>query len=107
DNGSCGEDGWKSWGLVCEVEKQEGRGDKGLQVGRENQPNKTRPVLVTEFPRHLNSMQRMDMEADVTIEEIKNVVWDCGTDKSPGPDGFSFDFYRRFWSVIQKDVVAS
>nr|GEX50643.1 hypothetical protein [Tanacetum cinerariifolium] len=34
--GSCGEDGWKSWGLVGEVEKQEGRGDKGLQVGWEN-----------------------------------------------------------------------
>nr|GEV49276.1 hypothetical protein [Tanacetum cinerariifolium] len=34
--GSCEEDGWKSWGLVGEVEKQEGRGDKGLQVGREN-----------------------------------------------------------------------
>nr|GEY94452.1 RNA-directed DNA polymerase, eukaryota [Tanacetum cinerariifolium] len=70
-------------------------------------PNKTRPVLVTEFPCQLNSMQHMDMEADVTIEDIKNAVWDCGTDKSPGPNGFSFDFYRRFWSVIQKDVVAA
>nr|GEY29716.1 hypothetical protein [Tanacetum cinerariifolium] len=29
--GSCGEDGWKSWGLVGEVEKQQERGDKGLQ----------------------------------------------------------------------------
>nr|GEW75636.1 cysteine-rich receptor-like protein kinase [Tanacetum cinerariifolium] len=47
------------------------------------------------------------IEADVTIEEIKNAVWDCGTDKSPGPDGFSFDLYRRFWSVIQKDAVAA
>nr|GFA73109.1 RNA-directed DNA polymerase, eukaryota [Tanacetum cinerariifolium] len=73
---------------------------------RFGRPNKTRPVLVTEFSRQLNSMQHMDMEADVTIEEIKNAVWDCGTDKSPGPNGFSFDFYRRFWSVIQKDVVA-
>nr|GFB60295.1 RNA-directed DNA polymerase, eukaryota, reverse transcriptase zinc-binding domain protein [Tanacetum cinerariifolium] len=69
--------------------------------------NKTRPVLVTEFPRQLNSMQRINMEADVIIEEIKNAVWDCGTDKSLGPDRFSFDFYRRFWSVIQKDVVAA
>nr|GEY61441.1 hypothetical protein [Tanacetum cinerariifolium] len=34
--GSYGEDGWKSWGLVGEVEKQEGREDKGLQVGQEN-----------------------------------------------------------------------
>nr|GEY05533.1 RNA-directed DNA polymerase, eukaryota, reverse transcriptase zinc-binding domain protein [Tanacetum cinerariifolium] len=50
---------------------------------------------------------RMDMEADVTIEEFKNAVWDCGTDKSPGPNEFSFDFYRRFWSVIQKNVVAA
>nr|GFD35288.1 hypothetical protein [Tanacetum cinerariifolium] len=30
-----GEDGWKSWGLVGEVEKQQERGDKGLQVWRE------------------------------------------------------------------------
>nr|GEZ18318.1 RNA-directed DNA polymerase, eukaryota, reverse transcriptase zinc-binding domain protein [Tanacetum cinerariifolium] len=74
---------------------------------RFGRPNKTRHVLVTEFPRQLNSVQRTDMEADVTIEEIKNVVWDCGTDKSPRPDGFSFKFYRRFWSVIQKDVVAA
>nr|GEY03949.1 RNA-directed DNA polymerase, eukaryota, reverse transcriptase zinc-binding domain protein [Tanacetum cinerariifolium] len=74
---------------------------------RFGRPNKTMHVLITEFPHQLNFMQRMDMEADVTIEEIKNAVWDCGTDKSPGPGGFSFDFYRRFWSVIQKDVVAA
>ena len=35
----------------------------------------------------------------------KKVVWDCGTDKSPGPDGFTFVFYRHFWSTIEKDVV--
>nr|GEV54020.1 RNA-directed DNA polymerase, eukaryota [Tanacetum cinerariifolium] len=44
------------------------------------------------------------MECDETNVEIKNAVWDCGTDKAPGPGGFSFGFYRRFWYHIEKDV---
>ncbi|GJS59451.1 RNA-directed DNA polymerase, eukaryota [Tanacetum coccineum] len=31
-------------------------------------------------------------------------VWDCGIDKSSGPDGFTLGFYRRFWSIIENDV---
>ncbi|GJX70795.1 RNA-directed DNA polymerase, eukaryota [Tanacetum coccineum] len=42
---------------------------------------------------------------NVTKEEIKRAVWDCGTDKSPGPDGFTFGFYRRYWDIMEKDVV--
>nr|GFB54266.1 RNA-directed DNA polymerase, eukaryota, reverse transcriptase zinc-binding domain protein [Tanacetum cinerariifolium] len=34
----------------------------------------------------------------------KKAVWDCDTEKSPGPDGFTFDFYRRFWKIIGSDV---
>nr|GFB50926.1 RNA-directed DNA polymerase, eukaryota, reverse transcriptase zinc-binding domain protein [Tanacetum cinerariifolium] len=37
--------------------------------------------------------------------EIKKAVWDCGIDKSPGPDGFTFSFYRRYWKLIENDVV--
>ncbi|GJV82638.1 hypothetical protein Tco_1522536, partial [Tanacetum coccineum] len=45
-----------------------------------------------------------DLEQDITKEEVKRAVWDCGVDKSPGPDGFSFYFYRHFWSMIEDDV---
>nr|GEY21681.1 RNA-directed DNA polymerase, eukaryota [Tanacetum cinerariifolium] len=38
--------------------------------------------------------QVQDLERTVTYEEVKKAVWDCGTNKSPGPDGFSFEFYR-------------
>nr|GEX70371.1 RNA-directed DNA polymerase, eukaryota, reverse transcriptase zinc-binding domain protein [Tanacetum cinerariifolium] len=41
---------------------------------------------------------------DVSKEELKRAVWDCGMDKSPGPDGFTFGFFRRFWSTIENDV---
>nr|GEY68329.1 RNA-directed DNA polymerase, eukaryota, reverse transcriptase zinc-binding domain protein [Tanacetum cinerariifolium] len=41
------------------------------------------------------------------VKEIKRAVWDCGVDKYPGPDGFTFGFIRRFWSLLEKDVVAA
>nr|GEZ59139.1 RNA-directed DNA polymerase, eukaryota [Tanacetum cinerariifolium] len=34
-----------------------------------------------------------DLERTVTYEEVKRAAWDYGTNKSPGPDGFSFEFY--------------
>nr|GEW50769.1 RNA-directed DNA polymerase, eukaryota [Tanacetum cinerariifolium] len=34
----------------------------------------------------------------------KKAVWDCDTEKSSGPDGFTFGFYRRFWKIIKSDV---
>nr|GEV99475.1 nucleotide-binding alpha-beta plait domain-containing protein [Tanacetum cinerariifolium] len=33
---------------------------------------------------------KVELESDVSNEEIKRTVWDCGIDKSPGPDGFTF-----------------
>ncbi|GJS45462.1 RNA-directed DNA polymerase, eukaryota, reverse transcriptase zinc-binding domain protein [Tanacetum coccineum] len=74
---------------------------------RFDRPKSVRPMLNMEFPHHLNSMQQLDLEAEVSNEEIKKAVWDCGVDKSPGPDGFTFDFYKRFWSLIEKDVLAA
>nr|GEY54520.1 RNA-directed DNA polymerase, eukaryota, reverse transcriptase zinc-binding domain protein [Tanacetum cinerariifolium] len=29
----------------------------------------------------------------------------CGIDKAPGPDGFTFGLYRRYWNLIESDVV--
>nr|GFC16416.1 RNA-directed DNA polymerase, eukaryota, reverse transcriptase zinc-binding domain protein [Tanacetum cinerariifolium] len=48
--------------------------------------------------------QKRDLEGEVTNDEIKKAVWDCGTDKAPGPDGFTFGFYRKFWYLIDNDV---
>ncbi|GJZ88658.1 RNA-directed DNA polymerase, eukaryota [Tanacetum coccineum] len=49
-------------------------------------------------------MDGNELESEVSNVEIKRAVWDCGTDKSPGPDGFTFGFYRRFWKIIENDV---
>ncbi|GJW80836.1 RNA-directed DNA polymerase, eukaryota [Tanacetum coccineum] len=62
-------------------------------------------VLDMVFPNRLSPEQAQDLERVFVKEEIKEAVWDCGLDKSPGPDGFTFGFYRRFWNLIEGDVV--
>nr|GFC51306.1 cysteine-rich receptor-like protein kinase [Tanacetum cinerariifolium] len=50
------------------------------------------------------SMSRKQAWKEVIDKEVKRAVWDCGTDKSLGPDGFTFGFYRQFWLNIENDV---
>ncbi|GJY48561.1 hypothetical protein Tco_0438517, partial [Tanacetum coccineum] len=51
------------------------------------------------FPNRLSSDQAANLEMSISTEEIRNAVWACGENKSPGPDGFTFEFFRKF-SVV-------
>ncbi|GJU97790.1 RNA-directed DNA polymerase, eukaryota [Tanacetum coccineum] len=55
------------------------------------------------FPNRLNSDESVSLEMPITSDEIRSAVWACGENKSPGPDGFTFEFFRRFWDVIGPD----
>ncbi|GKB34375.1 hypothetical protein Tco_0879317 [Tanacetum coccineum] len=46
-----------------------------------------------------------DLERNVTYDDIKREVWDYGSNKSPGPDGFTFEFLHRYWNLIDQDVM--
>nr|GEW52433.1 RNA-directed DNA polymerase, eukaryota [Tanacetum cinerariifolium] len=48
-----------------------------------------------------------DLDKEISIEEIRKAVWDCGESKSPGPDGFTFEFFRRYWNFIGPDFCAA
>jgi hypothetical protein len=37
--------------------------------------------------------------------EVKDVVWDCDSFKSPGPDGVNFGFFKDFWIELKGDVM--
>ena len=38
-------------------------------------------------------------------EEIKRAVWECGSEKSPGPDGLNFKFIKQFWHILKLDII--
>nr|GFD61678.1 RNA-directed DNA polymerase, eukaryota [Tanacetum cinerariifolium] len=46
-----------------------------------------------DFPYRLNDEQNSVLESPVTRDEIRIAVWGYGEDKSPGPDGFTFEFF--------------
>nr|GEY21172.1 RNA-directed DNA polymerase, eukaryota, reverse transcriptase zinc-binding domain protein [Tanacetum cinerariifolium] len=66
-----------------------------------------RICFVDQFTNRLSLEQQADLERNVSNEEIKSAVWDCGTNKSPGPDGFTFEFFRRYWKLLENDIVAT
>ncbi|GKV50907.1 hypothetical protein SLEP1_g57586 [Rubroshorea leprosula] len=37
--------------------------------------------------------------------EIKQAIWDCGSSKSPGPDGFNFRFIKEMWGDIKSEII--
>ncbi|GJZ05256.1 RNA-directed DNA polymerase, eukaryota [Tanacetum coccineum] len=71
------------------------------------QPTGFRLKLNMVFPNRLSSDQIDDLDRPISVDEIKAAVWDCGENKSPGPDGYTFEFYRHFWDLISSDLCAA
>ncbi|GJY65443.1 RNA-directed DNA polymerase, eukaryota [Tanacetum coccineum] len=72
-------------------------------ANRFKQPVQGRLKLNASFPNRLSTDQVADMDRCISRDEIRAAVWDCGENKSPGPDGYTFEFFRRYWNFIGPD----
>nr|GEX35750.1 RNA-directed DNA polymerase, eukaryota, reverse transcriptase zinc-binding domain protein [Tanacetum cinerariifolium] len=61
---------------------------------------------VTPQPR-LNEAECGALESRVTMDEIRTAVWDCGSQKAPGPYGFSFLFIKKYWEILKHEIETS
>nr|GEW74981.1 copia protein [Tanacetum cinerariifolium] len=60
----------------------------------------------TVTPQHtLDHNDNLELEKNVSDDEIRLAVWDCGSQKAPGPYGFSFLFLKIYWDLLKDDVV--
>ncbi|KAK9057748.1 hypothetical protein SSX86_022586 [Deinandra increscens subsp. villosa] len=62
-----------------------------------------RPSFLCEGIRKLSESDKEGLVASFSKMEIKKAVWDCGSDKAPGPDGFTFAFLKKFWNLFEDD----
>ncbi|GJR29224.1 RNA-directed DNA polymerase, eukaryota [Tanacetum coccineum] len=53
-------------------------------AARFKQPSRSRLKLSMPFPNRLSPDQVGDLDNDISLDEIRKAVWDCGESKSPG-----------------------
>nr|KAJ0195447.1 hypothetical protein LSAT_V11C700350330 [Lactuca sativa] len=70
---------------------------------RFSEPIRSRPKFNSPKFRKLLPSTAILLEEPFTLEEIKSAIWSCGSDRAPGPDGFSFAMLKRHWDTIGSD----
>ncbi|GJZ85907.1 RNA-directed DNA polymerase, eukaryota [Tanacetum coccineum] len=68
--------------------------------------NRARPSFTRNLFKQLSNDEVRFLDYPFTILEIKDAVWDCGCEKAPGPDGFTFKFFKNHWDTLENDVVS-
>jgi len=47
----------------------------------------------------------LKMVEDFSEEEVRAAVWMCEGSKSPGPDGYNFNFIKSNWETLKEDIL--
>ncbi|XP_039015881.1 uncharacterized protein LOC120146361 [Hibiscus syriacus] len=97
----------------------------GVNLGKANEtgPLKLRAKVFNFFSNHFQRRRKQwntvlnlpfkrvlvadveEMEASITIEEIKDAVWSCDESKAPGPDSFNILFFKKLWEWLKSDLL--
>ncbi|GKF98784.1 hypothetical protein Tco_0297567, partial [Tanacetum coccineum] len=56
------------------------------------------------FSKQIADTTSINMIREITNEEIKAAMFGIGDVRAPGPDGFTFAFFKKGWDVVGHDV---
>lgn len=57
------------------------------------------------LPFRCSDTQCSDLIREVTAEEVTKTIFSMPLDKSPGPDGYSVEFFKSAWGIVGQDLV--
>ncbi|GJW34052.1 putative RNA-directed DNA polymerase [Tanacetum coccineum] len=73
---------------------------------RFKEESSSRPTFSSNLFNRLNLEEMQYLDGPFSSLEIKEAVWDCGSDKAPRPDGFTFKFIKKHWNLIEDDIIS-
>lgn len=105
--------------------KKHVRAIKGVDIDSswETEPYKVKEFFKTSFEnnfkvdpdctweQNLGETNKISRDESESIEkmfeenELKEAIWSCGANKSPGPDGFSIEFFKHFWEFLKIELL--
>ncbi|KAK2409977.1 hypothetical protein QL285_045372 [Trifolium repens] len=65
----------------------------------------SRPNLDGVQFQSLSMEDNLVLTAPFTCEEVREVIWTSDGNRSPGPDGFNFNFLKTCWEIIKGDIM--
>ena len=69
------------------------------------EPEPVRPTLDGIQFNRLSYEDSVDLEVSFSAEEIKDIIWNYDGNKSPGTDGFNFNFLKTCWNILKDDIL--
>lgn len=64
----------------------------------------SRPKFTSPMFHRISPAECMSLEVPFPLDEIKAAIWARGSEKAPGPNGFTFKFLKSYWEMIKGDV---
>ncbi|XP_071933111.1 uncharacterized protein [Coffea arabica] len=64
-------------------------------------------VLLIHIPNLVSADQNGVLLREVTMEEVKGVVFELDADSAPGANGFTGTFFRHCWNIVAPDFLAA
>jgi len=61
--------------------------------------------ILTDVDRKVSAEMNQLLLATFTREEVKKALFRIGDLKAPGPDGLHVVFFKRFWHLMEDDLV--
>ena len=61
-------------------------------------------ILEDVLQSFLNEEEASNLSRPIHCDEIKSAMFSIGSDKAPGPDGYSSGFFKAAWSIVGGDV---